>query len=109
MGRSHRQRPQRLGAKLHTIRTQLDLTQDQMIERLNCPHIPLYAASISQYERGTREPPLLVLLQYARVAGVPVEALIDDDVDLPEHLPVMPGHEWVMRPVKPSRGGRGRR
>ena len=88
MGRSHRQKPERLGGKLQTIRTQLDLTQDQMIERLNCSHMRLYAASISQYEKGTREPPLLVLLQYARAAGVTVEMLIDDELDLPKKLPV---------------------
>ena len=86
MGRSNRQRPLRLAAKLQAIRTQLDLTQEQMIERLDCPRIPLYPASISQYEMGKREPPLLVLLQYARVAGVPMEMLVDDALDLPDKL-----------------------
>jgi transcriptional regulator with XRE-family HTH domain len=100
MGRSHRQRPERLAIKLHAIRQALELTQEEIIERLNCKRIPLYAASISQYEAGTREPPLLVLLQYARVAGVPVEALIDDDLDLPERLPSMPGTEWIMKRVR---------
>src|SRR5918912_1701977 len=100
MGRSHRQRPERLGAKLYEIRRQLDLTQDQMIVRLNCPNIPLYPASISQYEKGTREPPSLVLLQYARVAGVTVEMLIDDELDLPERLPIITGHEWIMKRVR---------
>jgi transcriptional regulator with XRE-family HTH domain len=87
MGRSNRQRPMRLAAKLQAIRTQLDLTQEQMIERLDCPRIPLYPASISQYEMGKREPPLLVLLQYARVAGVSMEMLVDDALDLPDKLP----------------------
>ena len=100
MGRSHRPKPGRLGAKLHEIRRQLELTQAQMIARLNCPRIPLYPASISQYERGTREPPSLVLLQYARTAGVTVEMLIDDDLDLPERLPVITGHEWIMKRVR---------
>jgi hypothetical protein len=62
--------------------------------------MPLYPASISQYETGTREPPLLVLLQYARVACVPVEALIDDDLGLPEPLPAKLGQEWIMKLVK---------
>jgi transcriptional regulator with XRE-family HTH domain len=39
-------------------------------------------ASISGYERGEREPPLPVLLAYARVGRVSVERLIDDDLDL---------------------------
>ena len=100
MGRSHRTRVKRLGAKLREIRRQLDLTQDQMIARLNCPDEALYPASISQYERGTREPSLPVLLRYAKVAGVAVEVLIDDDLDLPERLPIITGHEWIMKRVR---------
>jgi transcriptional regulator with XRE-family HTH domain len=87
MGRSNRQKPKRLAQKLHAIRNGLDLTQEQMIERLNCKKIPLYPASISEYEKGRREPPLLVLLQYARIAGVYVDVLIDDDLDLPSKPP----------------------
>jgi transcriptional regulator with XRE-family HTH domain len=87
MGRANRHTPSRLAEKLHAIRTRLNLSQWQMIERLDCPQIPLYAASISQYEQGKREPPLLVLLRYARVVGVPLEMLVDDDFDLPERLP----------------------
>jgi transcriptional regulator with XRE-family HTH domain len=100
MGRSHRQRPERLAAKLQAIRTQLDLTQEQMIKRLDCPAIPLYPASISQYESGKREPPLLVLLQYAKVAGVPMDVLVDDERDLPEPLPSLSGYEWIMKRVR---------
>jgi transcriptional regulator with XRE-family HTH domain len=47
----------------------------------------LFRSSISAYERGVREPPLPILLKYARVAGVYVDALIDDELDLPETLP----------------------
>ena len=86
MGRSHRSRPKRLGEKLRLIRMNLGLTQEQMINRLGVFDEPLYPASISQYEQGKREPPLLVLLQYARAFGVPVEALIDDEMDLPERV-----------------------
>ncbi len=100
MGRSHRPRLERLGPKLREIRRQLDLTQDQMIARLNCPDIALHPASISQYEKGTREPPAKVLLWYAKAAGVTVEMLIDDDLDLPERLPVITGHEWIMKRVR---------
>ena len=94
MGRSHRQKPGRLAFKLQTIRTQLDLTQEQMIKRLDCKRVPLYPASISEYENSKREPPLLVLLAYARVADVPMELLVDDDLDLPEHLPAKIENEW---------------
>jgi transcriptional regulator with XRE-family HTH domain len=97
MGRAHRRKPTRLAAKLYAIRTGLNLTQEQMIERLNCHELSLYPASISLYEQGKREPPLFVLLAYARVAGATMEMLVDDDLDLPEPLPSLSGYVWVMR------------
>jgi hypothetical protein len=33
------------------------------------------------------EPPLSILLSYARIAGVHVEDIIDDELDLPAKLP----------------------
>jgi transcriptional regulator with XRE-family HTH domain len=42
---------------------------------------------LSKYELGITEPPLIVLLRYARVAGVYVDVLIDDELDLPARLP----------------------
>jgi transcriptional regulator with XRE-family HTH domain len=89
MGRSPRtlrHYPRRLGAKLLQIRTALGLSQNDMLERLGSPE-GLLGTSISAYERGLREPPLVVLLKYARAANLAVEALIDDDLDLPEKLP----------------------
>jgi transcriptional regulator with XRE-family HTH domain len=55
----------------------------------------LFRSSISAYERGMREPPLPILLKYARLANVYVEALIDDDLDLPERLPATPKNEGI--------------
>lgn len=43
--------------------------------------------TLSSYELGNREPSLLVILEYARAAGVHVEDLINDEADLPEKLP----------------------
>jgi transcriptional regulator with XRE-family HTH domain len=40
--------------------------------------------AISAYERGTREPNLIILLRYARAGRVSVEHLIDDNLSLPE-------------------------
>lgn len=100
MGRSRRPKPARLAAKLLYIRTQLGLTQEQMLERLNYKKSPLYASQISDFEQGKREPPLLVLLQYARVAGVPMEALVDDELDTPSELSEEYGYEWTMRKVR---------
>ena len=87
MGKASRVRPKRLSGKLAAIRKALELTHEDLITKLNCPHIPLYRASISQYESGKIEPPLLVLLRYAKLANVYVDVLIDDEIDLPENLP----------------------
>lgn len=97
MGRSVRPKPAQLASKLLQIRTQLGLTQEQMLERLDYRKSPLYASQISDFEQGKREPPLLVLLQYARVAGVYMEALIDDELDLPESLPGKPKYEGLRK------------
>lgn len=83
MGRSFRSRPKKLGAKLKLIRTRLGLTQPQMIDKLNVKGESLYPTTISAYENGKREPPLIVLLRYARVYGCSVEELIDDKMKLP--------------------------
>jgi len=53
--------------------------------------------TISKYELGRNEPPLMILLQYARVAGVPTEVLIDDELDLPEKLPGPTDHNAIRR------------
>lgn len=82
MGRAKRVMPKKLGEKLCRIREELDLTLEELIDRLDCPEIPLYAASISMYESGKREPPLLVLLKYARLGNTTMEMLVDDNLEL---------------------------
>ena len=42
---------------------------------------------LSEFERGSTEPHLTVLLQYARAAGVHMEDIVDDELDLPAKLP----------------------
>lgn len=74
--------PRKLSEKLLQIRESLNLSQTEMLKRLGYED-RLYRSNISQYERGDREPPLLVLLSYAKVAGVTVEQLIDDKLELP--------------------------
>lgn len=90
MGRSHRPLPEQLPQKLYFIRRHLKLTQEQMVERLQdkmrehyLEPVPIFPGHISEYERGMREPPLIVLLQYARIAGVAMDNLVDDGLDLP--------------------------
>lgn len=86
MGTSRRAQPKRLAAKLSQIRKGLGLTQEQMVEQLRGTATPVYVGHISGFENGKREPSLLVLLRYARLAGVSTDLLIDDEMDLPARL-----------------------
>lgn len=97
MGRSRRPRPVHLARKLRRIRALLGLTQEQMFEHLGQTKTALYPGYISLYEGGRREPPLPVLLRYAHIAGVYVDVLIDDDLDLPATLPANPKSEGIRR------------
>ncbi len=95
MGRAARQRPQRLSEKLVHIRTALGLSQNEMVRRLGLDG-QLLREDVSRFERGVGgEPPLGLLLRYARAIsttghGEFLEALIDDELDLPEKLPADP-------------------
>lgn len=89
MGRGNRVRPKRLAAKLRQIRLALGLTQGQMIERLNYTTSPLYPQNISGFEQGEREPPLPLLLAYARTVNLSTDFLIDDELELPSKLPII--------------------
>ena len=111
MGRAPRPKPARLAEKLGHVRNALGLSQDEMLSRLGLSDTEgMFRSSISGYERGTREPPLPVLLEYARAANVSVENLIDDELDLPDELPASPRSEGVRRTsARKSRRSAGRR
>jgi transcriptional regulator with XRE-family HTH domain len=91
-----RPKPKRLAEKLLQIRTALGLSQTDMWRRLGLDESVTYDR-ISKYETGKNEPPLLVLLDYALIAGVNMEALVDDNADLPERLPGKVNHKELMR------------
>lgn len=104
MGRQRRPRPRRLAIKLRQIRTSLDLTQEQMFERLGDTGTSLRSGHIGEFETDRREPNLLVILAYARVVsttgrGEFLEALLDDRMDLPDKLPAQPKGERYRRSV----------
>lgn len=80
-----RPRPDRLSKKLREIRERLGLSQTQMVVRLGLEKMK--ASRISQYETNDREPSLKTLLEYAYAAGVHLEEIVDDDLELPEKLP----------------------
>lgn len=99
MGRVARPKPARLAEKLLQIRVALSLSQNGMLARLGLDE-RLFRSAISGYELGTREPPLPVLLKYAEEAGVWVDVLINDELDLPQTLPAVPKHEGVRRSAR---------
>jgi len=80
MGSSPRPRPKYLGKKLRAIRVdRLGLSQTEMSKALG---LKVDYSAVSQYELGTREPSLLIVLKYARLSGIPMETLIDDKMKL---------------------------
>jgi transcriptional regulator with XRE-family HTH domain len=91
-----RPKPERLAAKLLRIRIALELSQPQMLRQLGLEGSMKYAR-ISEYETGFREPSLMTLLQYARAANVYIDALVDDELDLPAKLPSAKKSEGVRR------------
>jgi len=79
MVRLRRRQPKRLAGKLLAIRNDLGLSQTEMAKALD---LKVAYTAISAYERGTREPDLITLLRYARLARVTVDTLIDDKASL---------------------------
>ena len=85
MKKFSRTKPNRLPQKLVTIRSALKLSQAELLERMGFGK-DLFRSNISQYELGDRVPPLLVVLQYARVTGISMEEIVDDDLNLPKQF-----------------------
>jgi hypothetical protein len=73
-----------------------------MFERLGNTSTSLRSGHIGEFETDRREPNLLVILAYARVisttgGGEFLEALLDDDLHLPDKLPAKFKSEQVKR------------
>lgn len=100
MGSGRRPRPARLAKKLEEIRLKLDLTQQQMFDLLGDTGTRLYVGHIDDYEKNRRVPTLQVMLAYARVVGIPMELIVNDDLDLPHRLPTPHDREWVLKDGK---------
>lgn len=95
--RRQRRRPARLPEKLLEIRQKLGLSQGGMSRILGGEETREY---ISKYENGLLEPPLEVLLAYARAisktgGGEFLEALIDDSLHLPKVIPADPPKQII--------------
>jgi len=80
MGHS-RPRAKHLAKKLLQIRRSFGISQGQMVELLRVQDL-IHYTTISKYELDKNEPPLAILLAYARLVGIPVEQLIDDELEL---------------------------
>ena len=80
MGRSRRKKPLKLPHKLLAIRQRLSMSQTQMARALE---LTVHYSAVSNFELGTREPDLLIVLRYARLARIPMEMIVDDEMDLP--------------------------
>ena len=80
MGHS-RPRPKQLAEKLLQIRRSLGISQGEMVKRLGVQEL-IDHTTISKYELEKNEPPLAILLAYARLLGIPVEQIIDDELEL---------------------------
>jgi transcriptional regulator with XRE-family HTH domain len=83
VGRASRPKPLRLAEKLKIIRENLGFSQTEMLIRLGYSSDKReFRSIISAYELGKREPTLIDLLNYAHLAGVTVESIIDDGLEL---------------------------
>ena len=79
MGRSRRNKPKKLSHKLLAIRKRLQMSQTEMARALE---LKVHYSAVSNFELGTREPDLIVVLRYARLAGISMEAIVDDKINL---------------------------
>jgi transcriptional regulator with XRE-family HTH domain len=96
MGTRAREAPARLAEKLVQIREALDLSQDAMIRRMGVTE-KITREDVSKYERGVRQPSLLVVLDYARAANIAIEVLVDDSLNLPKSLSIKSRRQRIKR------------
>ena len=74
--------PQNLSTKLKQIRLKAGLSKTAIIRALNYKALPLYPSHISQFERGERKPPLLLIKAYAELGDTCMGVLADDELSL---------------------------
>lgn len=79
IGQRPRSKPEHLAAKLLAIRKHLGLSQSQLAARFR---FKIHYGRVSECELGKRIPNLLLLLDYARVAQVTIDDLVDDEREL---------------------------
>jgi transcriptional regulator with XRE-family HTH domain len=80
MGHS-RPRPKHLAQKPLQIRRSLGVSRGELVRLLGVQAL-IDHTTVSKYELDKNEPPLAILLAYARLVGIPVEKIIDDELEL---------------------------
>lgn len=82
MGSASRTIPKKLPGKLLAIRQHLHYTGQEMATKLSDDEVKVQRTDIPRFEKGIREPSLIILLRYAKLAGVSTDILIDDETEL---------------------------
>ena len=84
-----RNRPQFMPAKLLLIREHFQLDHAHMAEQLvseieshNKQRIEIKTRWVKDFELGKHEPDLIIVNSYSRLAKLPMELIIDDDVSV---------------------------
>ncbi len=85
MSKVPRPKPKRLPKKLKQIRQSLNLSQNELLKMLGIAD-EYNRSVISGYELGTKEPPLPIILKYARLVAISTDVLIDDELKLPNSI-----------------------
>ena len=75
-----RPRSKHLAAKLLQIRRNLGISRTEMVKQLG---VEIPYNNISKYELDKNEPPLFVLLAYSRASQIPLEQIVDDNMEIP--------------------------
>jgi DNA-binding XRE family transcriptional regulator len=79
MGRARRVIPAKLGKKLLQVRLGLGYNMPQMAAALSDDLVVVHKQDIFRFEKGEREPSLIVILRYSKLAKASIECLIDDN------------------------------
>lgn len=82
MGSAGRIKPKKLPGKLLAIRQYLCYTGQEMAAKLSNDEIKVQRTDIPRFEKGIREPSLIILLRYAKLISISTDDLIDDEIDL---------------------------
>ena len=83
MGKGKAEQPKHLARKVKEIRLKLGLSQGEMATALEKQGVKIYRSYVGLYEVGERTPSILIILAYAKVAGISSDHLINDDLELP--------------------------